>query len=129
MQANADGEYRYIGHIVDHFTKFRIIFPLKTKTAAEVAENIEKRYFAYFGIPRIIHTDNGTEFTNSLLKCLVRLWPGKCKFVTGRPGHSQSQGSVEQGNQTIEKMISVKQKENNDKNWVKWLPHIQCMYI
>jgi len=40
---------QYIGHVVDHFSKFHILLPLKSKSAVEVACNIEEHVFAYFG--------------------------------------------------------------------------------
>ena len=37
MSSQADGEFRYIAHYVDHFSKFHVIWPIMHKTAAEVA--------------------------------------------------------------------------------------------
>jgi hypothetical protein len=41
--------------------------------------------------------DNGAEFTASIISQLKDLWP-ECKIVHGKPGHPQSQGSVERAN-------------------------------
>ena len=38
-----DGEYSHIGHFEDHFSKFNILFPLKTKSADEVSTMLEER--------------------------------------------------------------------------------------
>ena len=59
MQSKPDGEYKWIGHIVDHFSRYHVIYPQVTKTAKETAENIINRFFSYFGLPSIIHSDNG----------------------------------------------------------------------
>ena len=40
MQSQADGEYKYIQHTQDHFTKFSFLQPMKQKTAAQVSENL-----------------------------------------------------------------------------------------
>jgi IS30 family transposase len=74
--------------------------PLKTKTAQEVAKNLVE-IFGIFGAPKILHTDNGREFANQVIKHLLELWP-ECKLVHGKPRHSQSQGSVERTNRDIE---------------------------
>ena len=37
FSATPDGPYHYIAHYVDHFSKFHILFPIKDKSAAEVA--------------------------------------------------------------------------------------------
>ena len=71
-----DGEYNYICHVVDHFTKFHVLYPLKTKSASEVAASLQERVFAYLGLPKIFHSDNGREFVNELLKSLFEQWGG-----------------------------------------------------
>ena len=96
MQSKPDGQYRYICHAVDHFSKFHVIFPLVSKEARVVANGIKIHVFSYFGLPKIIHSDNGSEFVNDIT-ALVMLWPGKASFTNAAPGHSQSQGLVEQG--------------------------------
>ena len=52
-------------------TKFHILFPLRDKSANEVATVIEERVLAYVGTPHIFHSDNGKEFVNQLLHSLL----------------------------------------------------------
>ena len=40
MQSETDGEYKWIFNYVDHFTKFCVLLPGKTKTAQETAEKL-----------------------------------------------------------------------------------------
>ena len=126
MQSKPDGQYRYICHAVDHFSKFHVIFPLVSKEAWVVANGIKIHVFSYFGLPKIIHSDNGSEFVNDIIAALVMLWPGKASFINGAPGHSQSQGLVEQGNNSIENFISAREQEEHKCCWASWLPEIQC---
>ncbi len=65
MQSQADGDYRFIMTYQDNLTKFVILRPLKNKTAVAVAEELVD-IFCIFGAPRILHTDNGREFNNSV---------------------------------------------------------------
>ena len=104
MQTKPDGVYNWIGHIVDHFSKFHVLFPLTRKTAVETAGKLVERFLSIFGLPNIIHSDNGTEFVNGVMDAVALLWPGDTTFVHGNPGHSQSQGLVEQGNNTVQVM-------------------------
>ena len=85
-----------------------VLFPLENKSANEVAKHLIERVFSLFGLPTILHSDNGTEFVNEIIQATVLLWPGKCSLVNGNPGHSQSQGLVEQGNRTVEFIISTR---------------------
>ena len=130
MRHSPDDEFHYIGHFQDHMTKFNILFPLKDKSAAEVAKLIEERVLAYVGAPHIFHSDNGREFVNKLLHSLLDIWSsGNVTFVNGRPRHSQSQGLVERSNRVVEEMIAaIKRDEGYDGAlyfpWAAWLPRI-----
>ena len=42
----------------------------------QVAAGLRERVLAYFGPPRIFHTDNGKEFTNRLLQTMMHQWNG-----------------------------------------------------
>ena len=54
MRHCPDGDFHDIGYFVDHMTKFNILFPLRDKSADEVARMIEERVLAY----HIFHSDN-----------------------------------------------------------------------
>jgi len=129
MRHSPDGDYCYIGHVVDHFNKFHVLFPLKSKCAVEVATNIEERVLAYFGVPRIFHSDNGREFVNQMLHALFAKWGGNTVFVSGRPRHSQSQGCVERGNRYVQDKIAAMKYDEGFADaqvhpWASWLPRI-----
>ena len=130
MRHYPDGDFNYISHFEDHMTKFHILFPLRDKSANEVATVIEEGVLAYVGPPHIFHSDNGREFVNQLLHSLLETWSsGNVTFVNGRPHHSQSQGLVERGNRTVqEKIAAIKNDEGFTGKmsfpWVSWLPRI-----
>jgi hypothetical protein len=117
-------KYEWIAHVMDHFSKFHVIWAQQHKTAEEVVENLESRVFAYFGLPFILQSDNGREFKNQLMVNLVESWEGSCKIVHGRPRHPQSQGLVEQANGTLENMLRSMMVQFNRKDWVSFLPKI-----
>jgi hypothetical protein len=71
-EAYADGEFKYIMNYRDHFTKFIHLYPLKTKTAAEVAWHLLE-IFLTFGAPVILQSDNGKEFVASIITELKQL--------------------------------------------------------
>jgi hypothetical protein len=100
-EAYADGEFKYIMNYQDHVTKFVHLYPLKTKTAAEVAWHLLE-IFLSFGALVILQSDNGKEFVASVISELKQLWPD-LKIVHGRPRRPQSQGRVERSNGEIKK--------------------------
>ena len=126
MQSKPDVQYRYICHAVDHFSKLHVIFSLVSKEARVVAYAIKIHVFSYFGLRKIVHSDNESEFVNDIIAALVMLWPGKASFINGAPGQSQSQGFVEQGNSSIENIISAREPEEHKCCWASWLLEIQC---
>jgi transposase InsO family protein len=111
MTLDCDGDFKYIGHYIDHFTKFNFLWPQQRKKASEVARCIIENVFSIVGLPLILQHDNGAEFCNKIIRRVVRLWPGECKIVTGRPRHPQSQGLVEQAHRTVQHMIAVRRTE------------------
>ena len=129
MQSKPDHQFLFICHVVDHFSKFHLLFPPKTKSAKEVTQGLIELVLSVFGLPSVLQSGNGSEFMNETLRSTIILWPGKCKIINGSPGHSQSQGLVEQGNRTIELMISASDTDNGSTEWAKWLPEIQCKYF
>lgn len=105
LQSTPDREYKWILHYQDHTTKFSFLRPLTSKRAAEVALELLK-FFLDIGCPEILQSDNGREFTASIIKELVEMWPN-CKIINGRPRHPASQGSVERANQDVENMLQA----------------------
>ena len=128
MTTTSDAGFNWIGHAVDHFSKFHIIFPLHKKEAAEVAANLSSKVFAYFGLPYVLHSDRGKEFVAAVIKELVHLWPGECRIVNGKPRSPWVQGLVERTNGCIEDTIAAKRVDLDCNEWVTWLPEIQCKF-
>ena len=69
----ADGSNKYILGITDSFTKILRLATIPNKEAATVAMALWKDWMAIYGIPKIIVTDQGREFTNSLSKAIFSL--------------------------------------------------------
>ena len=129
MSTIADGDFKWIGHVVDHFSKYHILFPLFQKSAQEVASNLVCKVFAYFGLPYILHSDRGKEFVNQLIKEVVKEWPGECSLVNGKARSPWIQGLVERTNACVEDMISARQIDSETNEWASWLPDIQCKFF
>ena len=128
MRHRPDGPYNWMGHYMDHWSKMHVLFSLMHKSAEEVAYNLQAKVFAYFGIPKILQSDNGREFVNVIVQKLVEDWPGEITIINGRPRHLQSQGLIEKGNSTVEAMLACKFYSETQAIWTSWLPEIQCKF-
>ena len=66
MTHDCDGDFKWIGHYIDHFTKFNFLWPQKRKRSTEVANCLIQHVFSVVGLPVILQHDNGTEFCNKV---------------------------------------------------------------
>lgn len=126
MQAQPDGNYKFILVYQDHLTKFVNLRPLSNKRAEEVAYVLLDTYIYIFGAPAILQSDNGREFSNKIVEELCSMWKD-LKIVHGKSRHSQSQGSVERANQDIENMLGTWLQDNKTKKWSEGIKFVQFM--
>ena len=56
--------YRYILVIADYFSKWTEAFPIMDKYADTVADVLVDKIILRFGMPLVIHSDQGWEFEN-----------------------------------------------------------------
>ncbi|CAF4638969.1 unnamed protein product, partial [Rotaria sp. Silwood2] len=112
---NSDITYNWILNCIDHFSKFTWAYPLKNKSAVDVALKLRKLFFT-FGPPRILHSDNGREFVASVIYELKELFPDMI-FIRGRPRHPQSQGCIERANGIFCDALGKWMTTNNSSHW------------
>ena len=117
--------YEWLAHVMCHFSKFHILWAQETKTMEETADCFERFVLAYFGLPKILQSDNGSEFRNQYMRNKAAIWDGECKIIHGRARHPESQGLVENGNGTAENKLTAMMHQLVDKNWVNLIPQLQ----
>ena len=103
MRSQPDGQFKWILHLKDHFSKLTFLWPLESKEASNVYDGIAF-FIIVFGPMRILQMDNGAEFKGVLLYLLRR---HGIKIINGNPRHPQSQGLVEQGNGVIKARLTA----------------------
>ena len=116
---------RYVLVIVDCFTRWTETFPLPDKTAQSVADAFFNQVVCRFGMPAVIHSDQGREFENKILQelCLIG---GSHKTRTA-PYHPESDGMVERFNRTLLMMLAMFAGKNRD-DWDDLLPAVMMAY-
>lgn len=67
--------------ILDHFSKFVILKPLRNATTAEIIKCLEKDVFHLFGVPETILSDNGKQFVSKVMSDLCSTYGIKQLFT------------------------------------------------
>ena len=123
MQSMPSNTFRWIMVYQDHLTKFCILRALTSKREAAVAFLLAD-IFLTIGAPAILQSDNGSEFTASVIKELKGLW-SDLKIVHGKPRHPQNQGSVERANGDIKDMLTAWLEDNQTADWSMGIKFVQ----
>lgn len=109
---------RYILVILDNFTKWVEIFPLRQATSKAVI-NALKSVFLQKGFPRVIISDNANQFASRMYIDYLNSIGAIAYYIP--PYHPQV-NTTERYNLTIKNMIRATMKRNND--WDRCLPEI-----
>ena len=110
--------------IIDVFTGFIILRAMKTTSAEIVARKLWK-VFSMFGIPKILQSDNGPEFTNEILRSLVKLIGIEHRFIS--PYNPRADGKVERAIGTVTSIIK-KLLHGSVNNWPLFVPFAQLTF-
>ena len=113
---------RFILVLSDYATRYPEAIPLRNITANKVAEALID-IFARHGIPEEILTDQGTNFTSTLLGELYKLLG--VRALRTSPYHPQTDGLVERFNRTLKGMLrKVLRGEKRD-----WDTTVDCSSV
>ena len=102
-----------------------VAYVVKDQTAATTAHTLRHGYFALFGVPAYLVSDQGKAFVSLIVNDLCKLY-GVQKLCTS-PYHAQTNGQVERMNQTIIRMIG-KLGEDEKARWSEHLPELLSAY-
>ncbi|CAG2249606.1 unnamed protein product [Mytilus edulis] len=116
---------KYILVIADYYTKWTESFPMENMEASTVANIIVTEIICRFGVPTLIHSDQGRQFESELFSEMCNLLQISKTRTT--PYHPQSDGMVERFNSTLVKMLSAYVDEHHT-NWDQLLPYVMMAY-
>ena len=109
--------YRYCLTVVDHFSRYLRIYPLRTKTTKAVAAEF-KRDICRFGKPKLVIMDNGGEFKSSEFKEFCQKAGIKQGFTI--PYHPRGNSVLERAHRTLKTVLAILSQEHPN----TWPNHI-----
>ena len=115
--------YRYLLMLIDCFSKFGWIVPIKNKTVKSVAEAFEK-IFKEGRIPKYLWTDKGKEFYNKDLKKVLQ----QHNITFYSTENEEKVSVVERWNRTIKNKMWKKFTEQGSTEYLDLLPDILNEY-
>lgn len=111
----------YLLVLVDICTRFCILRPISDKQSHTIVATLIQ-VFCDFGLPRILQSDNGTEFVNQLMQHFKRAAGFDHRLVT--PYHPRANGVAERWVQSSIKAIK-KRVQRVHKDWDIYVPAVQ----
>lgn len=110
--------YNYIFAVIDGFTKFIWLYPVKTTNAAQVIDRLSKQS-AIFGNPRRIISDRGSAFTSRDFKEYCE--DEAISHVTSTTGIPRGNGQIERINRTLIPLLT----KLTTPNPAEWHKHVE----
>jgi len=109
----------YLLTMIDRTTRWPEVVPLKSMSAEVVADKFVDTWIARFGVPSVVTTDRGTQFTGSIWSCLCRTLG--IKHVTTTAYHPQANGMVERFHRQLKEALRAR---SGGTCWLEHLPWV-----
>ncbi|CAJ2631771.1 unnamed protein product [Trifolium pratense] len=116
---------RYLIVAVDYFTKWVEAEPLSDITSLRILRFFKRNVLARFGIPQVVVTDNGTQFTDKDFQAFLVALGTKQHFTSVE--HPQTNGQAEAANRVILRGLR-RRLDQNKKKWVEELDNVLWAY-
>ena len=110
----------YLLVVIDVCTSWPFIYPIRNLTAQTVCDCLID-LFSNFGVPSVLSSDNGSNFTSQLTRCLLERIGCSPRYAS--PGHPSCHGKIERLNGTIKRLLHHVIIDNARK-WHQFIPFI-----
>ena len=102
--------------IVDRFSRWPTAIPIPDINAETVIDQFAHGWIASYGVPEVVTTDRGSQFTSAIFTQLLKNWG--IKHVTTTAYHPESNGMVERLHRRLkESLIALGEGERNQWFW------------
>ena len=110
--------YEYILTVVDILTSYTVLRPLKNRDMESIVRAMWI-IFCEYGTVKILQSDNGPEFVNSVMEQLTQLYGIDHRLITAY--HPRANGKVERRNKEVSRGLK-KYMVGATGRWEDWLP-------
>ena len=125
-----DNGNRYIVSIIDKFSRFCLLIPVKNIKTLTIIKAYE-RWLSLFGPPGAVLSDNGPQFISEIYKVYNKNFKINIKYSS--PYYPETNGQIERLHRWIKErltLISIDLGTNfiDEDNWDEYIPLIQHSY-
>jgi len=115
--------YRYILGVVDYFSKYPMLIPLRSIDSKTIAKCLFEKWICLFGCPYQIHSDGGPNISGNLIKQVC----DKLGIVktTSTPYHPKSNGLIERIFRIAKEALRAVLYNSSKNQWPDKLPAIE----
>ena len=113
---------RHLLVMIDGLTRYVELYPIRSKTAEEVAIGFFNGFVCRHGVPEILVSDNGREFVNKIFDKLAELM--KIRKVNIQPYRPEANGVCERANRKVLEALRVT-VGGQDPNWDEYLDYVR----
>lgn len=111
--------------VTDYFTKWVEAYPLPDQLASTTADALVTEFFARWGVPRLIHTDQGPNFQSDLFKEMCQRF--EITQTRTCPYWPRSDGQTERANRTLQQMLKA-YVDVTRTDWDDHIPYLLMAY-
>lgn len=121
----SESNNQYILTFQDDLTRFIQAVPIPNQEVSTIAEAYVRKFICVFGTPKVLLTDQGSNFLSELFKNVCKLF--KIKKNQTSPYHPQSNGALERSHRSLGDYLRSYATQDPD-NWDKWLEYATFCY-
>lgn len=107
--------HRWLLVITDFLTKYVILQPFREATAAAISKFVDKYIFTVYGVPRVVMTDNGTQFISKEFKKIIEKYEVANLWYNAK--YHPQVNFCERTNRVVLTLIRSYLKENDHRTW------------
>ncbi|KAL2077768.1 hypothetical protein ACEWY4_027272 [Coilia grayii] len=108
----------YLLTVMCQSTRYPAAYPIRSITTKAVVRALTQ-FISIFGIPKVIQSDRGTNFTSKMFRCILKQL--RVKQQLSSPYHPQSQGALERFHLTLKSLLRAYCLEMK-KDWEEGVP-------